>query len=218
MPGTFEIQLPHVYQRLLNLYLVLKTSLVFPSSWDKAVCFLASCLEEEGMDPCDAFCMQSLPDILWLILWEENWVVKRTRDKNWQCCITIYLIRPICLRFGSLLSRVISCSTAGFVTVRISSLHLLIHEESSQGNHVENKFLHICTQNTGVCTWFPSQSQTAVLSCQPRKTAVLQVWQWEQRNYFCGIQRTRFLSGFTFCLCDVLNILGCILKAASRYI
>lgn len=60
---------PHVSHRLLSWYLVLKKSLVFPFIWDKMVCFLASCLGEVGMDPWDAFCTQSLFDILWLILW-----------------------------------------------------------------------------------------------------------------------------------------------------
>lgn len=118
-PGTYmaEIQLPPVSQRLPNLYLVLKTSLVFPFSWDKVVCFLASCLGEVGTDHCGAFYTQSLFDILWLILWEEKKVLKRARDQKWQYCITILLIRLICLRFGSLqLSSVIICSTAGFIS------------------------------------------------------------------------------------------------------
>lgn len=83
-PGTYmaEIQLPSVSQRLPNLYLVLKTSLVFPFSWDKVVCFLASCLGEVGTDHCGAFYTQSLFDILWLILWEEKKYLKGPGTKS----------------------------------------------------------------------------------------------------------------------------------------
>lgn len=174
MPGTFEIQLPHVYQRLLNLYLVLKTSLVFPSSWDKVVCFLASCLEEEGMDPCDAFCMQSLSDILWLILWEENWVLKRTRDKKWQCCITIYLIRLVCLRFGSLLSHVIAAALqdlSQWESLHCTFLFMKNHHRATMWKI--NCCIAVHRIQVRAHGFLPkAKLQSSVLS--PRKTAVLQ--------------------------------------------
>ena len=70
-PWTYvaESQLSHAPQRVLSLYLALKTSLAFPFIWDKVVRFLASCLGEVGMDHCDTLgqkelCEQSPADTL----------------------------------------------------------------------------------------------------------------------------------------------------------
>lgn len=127
------------------------------------VCFLASCLGEMGMDPWDAFCTQSFFDTFWLILWEKkNRVLKRIRDKKWQCCIEIHLISLGCLRFGS-------CSSQ-WESLHCTFLFMKTHHRATMWQI--NRW--IAVHRIQVCApgFLPkAKLQSSILP--PRKTAVL---------------------------------------------